>query len=152
MERIIKDVGEIHSRLLDHKVFTQGHTRFFVKEFEEKRGWREEQQAEKLARAVTEMSFTLIPDGETTRNMAAVLSRLQAVNHMSSRILQCENSSDENATLEEGRARRRVAWEQALARSEQRHGEAVRKHEEQVAALRCHYLALGEELHTPTVY
>uniref|UniRef100_A0A8C4QE89 Biogenesis of lysosome-related organelles complex 1 subunit 5 n=1 Tax=Eptatretus burgeri TaxID=7764 RepID=A0A8C4QE89_EPTBU len=105
-------VGEIHSRLLDHKVFTQGHTRFFIKEFEEKRGWREEHQAEKLAQAVKEMSFTLVPDKETTHNMAAVLSRLQAVNHMSSRILQCENSSDENATLEEGRARRRVAWEQ----------------------------------------
>uniref|UniRef100_A0A5F9CI10 Biogenesis of lysosome-related organelles complex 1 subunit 5 n=1 Tax=Oryctolagus cuniculus TaxID=9986 RepID=A0A5F9CI10_RABIT len=33
---IIKDLGEIHSRLLDHRPVIQGETRYFVKEFEEK--------------------------------------------------------------------------------------------------------------------
>ncbi|KAF6107636.1 biogenesis of lysosomal organelles complex 1 subunit 5 [Phyllostomus discolor] len=31
---IIKDLGEIHSRLLDHKPIIQGEIRYFVKEFE----------------------------------------------------------------------------------------------------------------------
>uniref|UniRef100_A0A7N5JHM8 Biogenesis of lysosome-related organelles complex 1 subunit 5 n=1 Tax=Ailuropoda melanoleuca TaxID=9646 RepID=A0A7N5JHM8_AILME len=31
---IIKDLGEIHSRLLDHRPVVQGETRYFVKEFE----------------------------------------------------------------------------------------------------------------------
>ncbi|XP_057410753.1 biogenesis of lysosome-related organelles complex 1 subunit 5 isoform X3 [Balaenoptera acutorostrata] len=31
---IIKDLGEIHSRLLDHRPVIQGETRYFVKEFE----------------------------------------------------------------------------------------------------------------------
>nr|XP_051711838.1 biogenesis of lysosome-related organelles complex 1 subunit 5 isoform X2 [Oryctolagus cuniculus] len=34
---IIKDLGEIHSRLLDHRPVIQGETRYFVKEFECKR-------------------------------------------------------------------------------------------------------------------
>uniref|UniRef100_A0A452FCM4 Biogenesis of lysosome-related organelles complex 1 subunit 5 n=1 Tax=Capra hircus TaxID=9925 RepID=A0A452FCM4_CAPHI len=34
--RIIRDLGEIHSRLLDHRPVIQGETRYFVKEFEEK--------------------------------------------------------------------------------------------------------------------
>uniref|UniRef100_A0A452V4D7 Biogenesis of lysosome-related organelles complex 1 subunit 5 n=1 Tax=Ursus maritimus TaxID=29073 RepID=A0A452V4D7_URSMA len=33
---IIKDLGEIHSRLLDHRPVVRGETRYFVKEFEEK--------------------------------------------------------------------------------------------------------------------
>ncbi|XP_061035028.1 biogenesis of lysosome-related organelles complex 1 subunit 5-like isoform X2 [Eubalaena glacialis] len=33
---IIKDLGEIHSRLLEHRPVIQGETRYFVKEFEEK--------------------------------------------------------------------------------------------------------------------
>ncbi|XP_040099194.1 biogenesis of lysosome-related organelles complex 1 subunit 5-like isoform X2 [Oryx dammah] len=33
---IIRDLGEIHSRLLDHRPVIQGETRYFVKEFEEK--------------------------------------------------------------------------------------------------------------------
>uniref|UniRef100_A0A5F9CY72 Biogenesis of lysosome-related organelles complex 1 subunit 5 n=1 Tax=Oryctolagus cuniculus TaxID=9986 RepID=A0A5F9CY72_RABIT len=33
---IIKDLGEIHLRLLDHRPVIQGETRYFVKEFEEK--------------------------------------------------------------------------------------------------------------------
>ncbi|XP_023368041.1 biogenesis of lysosome-related organelles complex 1 subunit 5 isoform X2 [Otolemur garnettii] len=31
---IIKDLGEIHSRLLDHRPVIQGETRYFIKEFE----------------------------------------------------------------------------------------------------------------------
>uniref|UniRef100_A0A4W2C626 Biogenesis of lysosome-related organelles complex 1 subunit 5 n=1 Tax=Bos indicus x Bos taurus TaxID=30522 RepID=A0A4W2C626_BOBOX len=31
---IIKDLGEIHSRLLDHRPVIQGETHYFVKEFE----------------------------------------------------------------------------------------------------------------------
>ncbi|KAB0372376.1 hypothetical protein FD755_016168 [Muntiacus reevesi] len=42
---IIKDLGEIHSRLLDHRPVIQGETHYFVKEFEEKRGLQEILQA-----------------------------------------------------------------------------------------------------------
>ncbi|TFK09149.1 Biogenesis of lysosome-related organelles complex 1 subunit 5 [Platysternon megacephalum] len=31
---IIKDIGEIHSRLLDHRPVIQGEIRYFIKEFE----------------------------------------------------------------------------------------------------------------------
>ena len=38
---LIKDLREIHSRLLDHRPVIQGETHYFVKEFEEKRGLQE---------------------------------------------------------------------------------------------------------------
>ena len=38
---VIKDLGKIHSSLLDHKLVIQGKIHYFVKESEEKRGLRE---------------------------------------------------------------------------------------------------------------
>uniref|UniRef100_A0A8C2RMU8 Biogenesis of lysosome-related organelles complex 1 subunit 5 n=1 Tax=Capra hircus TaxID=9925 RepID=A0A8C2RMU8_CAPHI len=39
---IIRDLGEIHSRLLDHRPVIQGETRYFVKEFEGCSRWLRE--------------------------------------------------------------------------------------------------------------
>uniref|UniRef100_A0A3Q2FCI9 Biogenesis of lysosome-related organelles complex 1 subunit 5 n=1 Tax=Cyprinodon variegatus TaxID=28743 RepID=A0A3Q2FCI9_CYPVA len=40
MEKIAKDVNDIQSRLLDHRPVITAEIRFFVREFEEKRGLR----------------------------------------------------------------------------------------------------------------
>uniref|UniRef100_A0A3B3IJ32 Biogenesis of lysosome-related organelles complex 1 subunit 5 n=1 Tax=Oryzias latipes TaxID=8090 RepID=A0A3B3IJ32_ORYLA len=49
-----RDVGDIKSRLLDHRPVINAETRFFVKEFEEKRGNRESRLLENLNKMVRE--------------------------------------------------------------------------------------------------
>ncbi|XP_019522104.1 PREDICTED: biogenesis of lysosome-related organelles complex 1 subunit 5 isoform X2 [Hipposideros armiger] len=58
---IIKDLGEIHSRLLDHRPVIQGETRYFVKEFEEKRGLREMRVLENLRNMIRETNEHTLP-------------------------------------------------------------------------------------------
>ena len=72
---IIKDLGEIHSSLLDHKLVIQGKTHYFVIEFEEKRGLQKMQFLEKLKTN----ERTLLKCRKTMQdNLNQVLQRLQA--------------------------------------------------------------------------
>ncbi|XP_055714813.1 biogenesis of lysosome-related organelles complex 1 subunit 5, partial [Phlebotomus papatasi] len=38
---IVKDIGEVYSRIFDHRPFTSAEIQYFVREFEEKRNDRE---------------------------------------------------------------------------------------------------------------
>ncbi|KAJ1077092.1 hypothetical protein K5549_021721, partial [Capra hircus] len=78
--RIIRDLGEIHSRLLDHRPVIQGETRYFVKEFEEKRGLREVQVLENLKNMIHETNQHTLPTCRATiqNSLNQVLQRLQA--------------------------------------------------------------------------
>uniref|UniRef100_A0A2K6EG53 Biogenesis of lysosome-related organelles complex 1 subunit 5 n=1 Tax=Propithecus coquereli TaxID=379532 RepID=A0A2K6EG53_PROCO len=75
---IIKDLGEIHSRLLDHRPVIQGETRYFVKEFEEKRGLREMRVLENLKNMVHETNEHTLPKCRETMqdNLSQVLQRI----------------------------------------------------------------------------
>uniref|UniRef100_A0A8C2XY49 Biogenesis of lysosome-related organelles complex 1 subunit 5 n=1 Tax=Capra hircus TaxID=9925 RepID=A0A8C2XY49_CAPHI len=63
---IIRDLGEIHSRLLDHRPVIQGETRYFVKEFEEKRGLREMRVLENLKNMIRETNEHTLPTCRAT--------------------------------------------------------------------------------------
>ncbi|XP_074998771.1 biogenesis of lysosome-related organelles complex 1 subunit 5 isoform X2 [Calonectris borealis] len=64
IQPIIKDVGEIYSRLLDHRPVIQGEIRYFVKEFEEKRGLRELRVLENLKNTIFETNEHVLPKCE----------------------------------------------------------------------------------------
>ncbi|XP_072861740.1 biogenesis of lysosome-related organelles complex 1 subunit 5 isoform X2 [Chlorocebus sabaeus] len=89
---IIKDLGEIHSRLLDHRPVIQGETRYFVKEFEEKRGLREMRVLENLKNMIHETNEHTLPKCRDTMrdNLSQVLQRLQAANDSVCRLQQRE--------------------------------------------------------------
>uniref|UniRef100_A0A4W2CV24 Biogenesis of lysosome-related organelles complex 1 subunit 5 n=1 Tax=Bos indicus x Bos taurus TaxID=30522 RepID=A0A4W2CV24_BOBOX len=76
---IIKDLGEIHSSLLDHKPVIHGKTHYFLIEFEEKCGLREMQVLENLKNRTYETNeHTLLKCRETMQdNLNQVLQRLQ---------------------------------------------------------------------------
>uniref|UniRef100_A0A9L0ST07 Biogenesis of lysosome-related organelles complex 1 subunit 5 n=1 Tax=Equus caballus TaxID=9796 RepID=A0A9L0ST07_HORSE len=89
---IIKDLGEIHSRLLDHRPVIQGETRYFVKEFEEKRGLREMRVLENLKNMIRETNEHAIPKCRETMqdNLDQVLQRLHAATDSVCRLQQRE--------------------------------------------------------------
>nr|XP_031543949.1 biogenesis of lysosome-related organelles complex 1 subunit 5 isoform X2 [Vicugna pacos] len=106
---IIKDLGEIHSRLLDHRPVIQGETRYFVKEFEEKRGLREMRVLENLKNMIHETNEHTLPTcGETMReSLDQVLQRLQAATDSVCRLQQREQ---ERKKVSERKVVRRVEW------------------------------------------
>ncbi|XP_012590250.1 PREDICTED: biogenesis of lysosome-related organelles complex 1 subunit 5 [Condylura cristata] len=61
VQLIIRDLGEVHSRLLDHRPVIQGEARYFVKEFEEKRGLREVRVLQSLQNGTQETRDQVLP-------------------------------------------------------------------------------------------
>ncbi|KFP32432.1 Biogenesis of lysosome-related organelles complex 1 subunit 5, partial [Colius striatus] len=87
------DVGEIYSRLLDHRPAIQGEIRYFVKEFEEKRGLRELRVLENLKSTIFETTEHVLPKCEQGMcdSLSEVLSRVQAANDMIHRLQEREH-------------------------------------------------------------
>uniref|UniRef100_A0A4W2IDH3 Biogenesis of lysosome-related organelles complex 1 subunit 5 n=1 Tax=Bos indicus x Bos taurus TaxID=30522 RepID=A0A4W2IDH3_BOBOX len=98
---IIKDLGEIHSRLLDHRPVIQGETRYFVKEFEEKRGLREMRVLENLKNMIHETNEHTLPTCRATMqdSLNQVLQRLQAATDSVRRLQQREQERKKVWTL-----------------------------------------------------
>ncbi|XP_066578233.1 biogenesis of lysosome-related organelles complex 1 subunit 5 isoform X1 [Amia ocellicauda] len=92
MEKIAKDVGDVQSRLLDHRPVIQGEIRYFVREFEEKRGFRETRLLDNLNKMVVETNEQAIPKCAEAMHshLCDALTRLEAANHMIQRIQQRE--------------------------------------------------------------
>ncbi|XP_030064832.1 biogenesis of lysosome-related organelles complex 1 subunit 5 isoform X1 [Microcaecilia unicolor] len=94
---IIKDLGEIHSRLLDHRPIIQGEARYFIKEFEEKRGLRELRVLEKLKSVVSETNNQTLPSCQEALhdNLNQALQTLETANHIFHRLQQREQEETE---------------------------------------------------------
>uniref|UniRef100_A0A8C9FYR9 Biogenesis of lysosome-related organelles complex 1 subunit 5 n=1 Tax=Pavo cristatus TaxID=9049 RepID=A0A8C9FYR9_PAVCR len=77
----LPDVGEIYSRLLDHRPVIQGEIRYFVKEFEEKRGLRELRVLENLKKTIFETNESILPKCEQSMhdNLNEVFQRCKQV-------------------------------------------------------------------------
>ncbi|XP_035150875.1 biogenesis of lysosome-related organelles complex 1 subunit 5 isoform X5 [Callithrix jacchus] len=69
---IIKDLGEIHSRLLDHRPVIQGETRYFVKEFECEQLMSQSTNSSRGNRNEKRWSFTLSPRLECSGAISAL--------------------------------------------------------------------------------
>ncbi|XP_049998698.1 biogenesis of lysosome-related organelles complex 1 subunit 5 isoform X2 [Alexandromys fortis] len=101
---VIKDLGEIHSRLLDHRPVTQGEIRYFVKEFEEKRGLRELRVLENLKNMIEETNERMLPKCRETMQdgLEETLQKLQAAKDSICKLQQREQEREKNVLF--GRA------------------------------------------------
>ncbi|XP_039609971.1 biogenesis of lysosome-related organelles complex 1 subunit 5 isoform X1 [Polypterus senegalus] len=97
MDRIAKDVGDIQSRLFDHKPVLQGEIRYFVREFEEKRGLREKRLLDNVNSMISEVHGRGVPELQDSMqsSTSAILMRLEAANHMTQRILQRDSVKEQ---------------------------------------------------------
>lgn len=150
VQLVIKDLGEIHSRLFDHRPVIQGETRFFLREFEEKRGLRELRSLEKLRNITQETSQDTLPMCEDAMRdgLGPVLQRLATASEVARRLQQREHE------WKRGQQERLAAWEQQQAqrldelRQEQRGLEAAldEEHRGAEARLREHFSRREQEL------
>ncbi|KAG8442410.1 hypothetical protein GDO86_011265 [Hymenochirus boettgeri] len=96
---VIKDIGEIHSRLLDHRPIIQSETRYFIKQFEEKRGLREMRVLDNLKNSICETKEQTLPQcttGVVQERLESVLKTLETVNQT---ILRLQKRELENSKI-----------------------------------------------------
>ncbi|XP_066542826.1 biogenesis of lysosome-related organelles complex 1 subunit 5 [Hoplias malabaricus] len=148
MEKIAKDVGDIQSRLLDHRPFLQGEIRYFVREFEDKRGFRECRLLENLNKMVAETNKQVLPNCTEGMqdNLCNILTRLEAANHMTQRIQQREIEAWNNTRLQESMEKRREDWEKFLKEQAHLKGEVDEEHVKAVGRLSTQYSEMKKDL------
>ncbi|XP_010706676.1 biogenesis of lysosome-related organelles complex 1 subunit 5 isoform X2 [Meleagris gallopavo] len=148
LQPIIKDVGEIYSRLLDHRPVIQGEIRYFVKEFEEKRGLRELRVLENLKKTIFETNENILPKCEQSMHdsLNEVFQRLQAANDMIHKVQEKEHEqrkADKLIAAEE----KRVAQRETFLKEQQNKREEVdEEHRKATERLREQYSEMEKEL------
>ncbi|CAO2595802.1 Biogenesis of lysosome-related organelles complex 1 subunit 5 [Lemmus lemmus] len=147
---IIKDLGEIHSRLLDHRPVTQGEIRYFVKEFEEKRGLRELRVLENLKNMIEETNERMLPKCRETMQdgLEETLQKLQAANDSICRLQQREQERAKviRDHLEASEKQRLLQWEEFVNEQPQRRAEVDDEHRRAMERLREQYAAMEKDL------
>ncbi|XP_007933524.1 biogenesis of lysosome-related organelles complex 1 subunit 5 [Orycteropus afer afer] len=147
---IIKDLGEIHSRLLDHRPVIQGETRYFVKEFEEKRGLREMRVLENLKNMIHETNEHTVPKCRETMqdNLNQVLQRLQAANHSVCRLQQREQEQKKihNDHLLASENQHITQWEDFMREQRNKQAEVDEEHRKAMERLKAQYAEMEKDL------
>ncbi|XP_076173364.1 biogenesis of lysosome-related organelles complex 1 subunit 5 [Ptiloglossa arizonensis] len=113
MASIIKDTGEIWSRLFDHRPFTQGEITFFLREFQEKRGDREVERLFKILEYSTELKENQLDRTEQLGDCHLPSLKVNVIVALSmcKRVLEREDNFDSDKALEENRQKRKLEWE-----------------------------------------
>ncbi|CAO2595801.1 Biogenesis of lysosome-related organelles complex 1 subunit 5, partial [Lemmus lemmus] len=147
---IFLDLGEIHSRLLDHRPVTQGEIRYFVKEFEEKRGLRELRVLENLKNMIEETNERMLPKCRETMQdgLEETLQKLQAANDSICRLQQREQERAKviRDHLEASEKQRLLQWEEFVNEQPQRRAEVDDEHRRAMERLREQYAAMEKDL------
>ncbi|XP_023661855.1 biogenesis of lysosome-related organelles complex 1 subunit 5 [Paramormyrops kingsleyae] len=148
MERIIKDVGDIQSRLTDHRPVIQGEIRYFVREFEEKRGFRDGRLLENLCRTVLEATDQTMPEcSEALQlHLPDVLTRLEMANHLAQRVQQRELEAQESPRLQLCMDRHRQDWEGFTKEQTLLKEQVDEEHAKAVGRLSAQYGEMKKEL------
>ncbi|MEE6465059.1 hypothetical protein FKM82_006438, partial [Ascaphus truei] len=115
------DVGEIHSRLLDHRPIIQGETRYFIKEFEEKRGLRETRLLQNLKNSIFETNEHTLPKCTNAMQdqLGSALKTLETANCTILRLQQREQENSKSDVMKLVVEKRQAQWEVFMKEQEQ---------------------------------
>ncbi|XP_068200115.1 biogenesis of lysosome-related organelles complex 1 subunit 5 [Antennarius striatus] len=141
MDKIVQDVGEIQSRLLDHRPVVGAEIRFFVTEFEEKRGHREGRLLENLNKLVLETNEHMQPIHfeDINRKLCAITKKLEAANHMAERVQQRELESQQSAQLQANMECLKDQWAEFLKKQQRLKEEVDEEYVKAAEQLRMKY-------------
>ncbi|XP_029313657.1 biogenesis of lysosome-related organelles complex 1 subunit 5 [Cottoperca gobio] len=145
MEKIAKDVGDIQSRLLDHRPIITAEVRYFVREFEEKRGHRESRLLENLNKVVPETNEQM-PPTDIEGMLSDVVKRLEAANHMAERVQQRELEAQQSTQLQGNMERLKDEWAEFLKEQQRLKEEMDEEHAKAVGQLSTQYSEKKKDL------
>ncbi|XP_063825765.1 biogenesis of lysosome-related organelles complex 1 subunit 5 isoform X1 [Ostrinia nubilalis] len=104
MTELSREVGEVWSRLFDHRPFLNGEIKFMVKEFEEKRGDREVENLFSILEKLTE-----IKDNQVEKISKSAEHSLPVLNEKLEQALQlCDNIEKEYLEVHKDCEQRRI--------------------------------------------
>ncbi|KAL3208592.1 hypothetical protein MRX96_038997 [Rhipicephalus microplus] len=148
---LIEHITEIYSRLFDHKPFLQGEIKFFVKEFEEKRGDREVQKLFEMLEDVTEVRETQIDRAcrASDQGLCSLAGNLEVALSMCHRILEAEDKVNSADDLSERRKQRQCEWDQFEQDVKDKLARMDQAFEEKERELIDHYRRIREKLQPP---
>ncbi|XP_015587957.1 biogenesis of lysosome-related organelles complex 1 subunit 5 [Cephus cinctus] len=116
MASIAKDIGEIWSRLFDHRPFVQGEIIYFVREFQEKRGDREVERLFKILEYSTELGQSQLDRSEQLGDchLPSLKANTDVALSMCERVLQRGEEFDTESKLQVKRELRKAEWEKFI--------------------------------------
>nr|XP_006002936.1 PREDICTED: biogenesis of lysosome-related organelles complex 1 subunit 5 isoform X2 [Latimeria chalumnae] len=140
--------------MLDHRPVIQGEIRYFVKEFEEKRAFREMRVLENLKSLTVEMNEVTLPKCAEAMNdhLEDVLTRLEAANPMMQRIQQREQEVIQNDRLQAAQEQRKTEWEAFMKAQWQKQAEVDEEHSKAMERLKEQYSDMGKDLAKFTMF
>jgi len=110
LDRVLKDIGDVESRLFNHRPFIQGETKFILKEFEEKRKEREVRRMFEMLEIVTDIKETQIEKGVKLGDMhlCNLTGHFEVALRMCNNIVEREDSNKKKTSLiiEENRGKK----------------------------------------------
>ncbi|XP_022621945.1 biogenesis of lysosome-related organelles complex 1 subunit 5 isoform X2 [Seriola dumerili] len=119
MDKIAKDMGDIQSRLLHHRPIINAEIRYFVREFEERRGHRESRLLENL---------------------------MEAANHMAVRVQQRELEAQQSTQLQMNMEHLKDEWAVFLKKQQRLKEQVDEDHDKVVGRLSTHYSEMKMDL------
>ncbi|KAM9839380.1 biogenesis of lysosome-related organelles complex 1 subunit 5 [Aulostomus maculatus] len=148
MDKICKDVGDIQSRLLDHRPIINAEIRYFVREFEEKRGNRETRLLENLNKMVMETNEQMHAANleGVKQQLSDVITRLEAANHMAERVQQRGLEEQQSSQLQGNMERLKEEWAEFLREQQRLKEEADEEHAKAVGQLSTQYSEKKKDL------
>lgn len=148
MDKISKDVGDIQSRLLDHRPIINAEIRYFVREFEEKRGHRESRLLENLNKMVQDANEKMMPENleDMNQQLSDVIARLEAANHMAERVQQRELEAQQSTELQANMEHMKDEWADFLKEQQRLKEEVDEEHAKAVGQLSTLYSEKKKEL------
>ncbi|XP_068092972.1 biogenesis of lysosome-related organelles complex 1 subunit 5-like isoform X2 [Hyperolius riggenbachi] len=141
-------VGEIHSRLLDHRPVIHGETRYFIKEFEEKRAYRELRVLENVKNSISEASDHILPKctDSLQDQLGQMLKTLETANHTIRRLQQREQEHAKKDAEKAENKKLHAKWEAFMKEQEQRRLDLDDEQRKAVQRLRDQYAGMDKEL------
>ncbi|KAG8009380.1 Biogenesis of lysosome-related organelles complex 1 subunit 5 [Nibea albiflora] len=142
------DVGDIQSRLLDHRPVINAEIRYFVREFEEKRGHRESRLLENLNKMVVEANDQMLPPNVEliSQQLSDVSKRLEAANHMAMRVQQRELEAQQSTQLQTNMERLKDEWADFLKEQQRLKENVDEEHAKEVGELSTRYCEMKKDL------
>ncbi|KAM4544067.1 biogenesis of lysosome-related organelles complex 1 subunit 5-like [Fundulus diaphanus] len=142
------DVGDIQSRLLDYRPVISAEVRYFVREFEEKRGLRESRLLENLNKMVQEANEQMLPSNleEMSQKLSDISKRLEAANHMAERVQQRELEAQQNTGLQANMEKLKEDWAEFLKEQQRLKEEVDEEHAKAVGELSSRFSVKKKDL------
>ncbi|XP_014472526.1 PREDICTED: biogenesis of lysosome-related organelles complex 1 subunit 5 [Dinoponera quadriceps] len=149
MASIIKDTGEIWSRLFDHRPFVQGEITFFLREFQDKRNDREVERLFKILEYATELKESQLDRTEQLGDchLPSLKANVDVALSMCNRVLQREEDFDSDSALNGNRLIRRNEWEKFVNDMSDKCQKVDRTFQEKENEIQEFYVDLEKKLH-----